>query len=63
MGVDPMAVVTPELRVRGVERLRVIGASVIPITVSGNTAAATMMIAAKGADPILGVPAASSVMA
>lgn len=50
MGVDAQAVVTPRLQVRGTQRLRVIDASIIPTTVSGNTAAATMMIAAKGAD-------------
>jgi choline dehydrogenase len=53
MGVDGMAVVTPDLKVKGVEGLRVIDASIIPTTVSGNTAAATMMIAAKGADLVL----------
>ncbi|HTN90627.1 MAG TPA: GMC family oxidoreductase N-terminal domain-containing protein [Sorangium sp.] len=53
MGVDDMAVVTPDLEVKGTHRLRVIDASVIPTTVSGNTAAATMMIAARGADLVL----------
>lgn len=53
MGVDPQAVVTPTLQVRGVSGLRVVDASIIPTTVSGNTAAATMMIAARGADLIL----------
>jgi choline dehydrogenase len=53
MGMDEMAVVTPDLKVRGVDGLRVIDASIIPTTVSGNTAAATMMIAAKGADLVL----------
>jgi len=45
---DPMTVVDDRLRVTGVERLRVIDASVMPTITSGNTNAPTMMIAEKG---------------
>ena len=53
MGTHPMAVVDPELRVFGMQGLRVIDASVMPTVISGNTNAATIMIAEKGADMIL----------
>lgn len=49
MGIDAMAVVDPELRVRGIECLRVVDASIMPTISSGNTAAPVMMIAQKGA--------------
>jgi choline dehydrogenase len=50
IGKDETAVVDARLRVRGVDGLRVIDASVMPTVVSGNTNAATVMIAEKGAD-------------
>jgi choline dehydrogenase len=53
MGNDAMAVVDDELRVRGVSRLRVIDASVMPRITSGNTNAPTYVIAEKGARAIL----------
>ncbi len=53
MGQDPMAVVDDQLRVHGVKNLRVIDASIMPRIVSGNTNAATLMIAEKGAELIL----------
>jgi choline dehydrogenase len=52
--VDPSTVVDDQLRIHGLDGLRIVDASVMPSMPSGNTCATTMMIAEKGADMIRG---------
>jgi len=54
MGADQTAVVDPQLRLRGLQGLRVVDASVIPQLISGNTHATVVMLAERAADLILG---------
>jgi choline dehydrogenase len=49
-----MAVVTPDLKVRGTQGLRIIDASVMPNIICGNTHATSVVIGDKGADLVLG---------
>ncbi|SDC39051.1 Choline dehydrogenase [Cupriavidus sp. YR651] len=56
MGMDPLAVVDPQLRVRGVEGLRVVDASVMPTLIGGNTNAPSIMIGERAHDLIRYAP-------
>lgn len=61
MGSDEEAVVDPELRVRGLEGLRIVDASVMPVIPGGNTHAPVIMVAERAADLIRGrVPVSAS---
>lgn len=57
MGKDDMAVVDPQLRVRGLQGRRVIDASVMPTEASANINPAVLMIGEKGADLVKEIPA------
>ncbi len=54
MGVDDMAVVDPQLRVRGIEKLRIADSSIMPRLISSNTNAASIMVGEKASDLIRG---------
>ena len=54
MGIDNMAVVNQETKVYGINNLRIVDSSIMPDIVSGNLNAATIMIAEKASDLILG---------
>jgi choline dehydrogenase-like flavoprotein len=56
MGHDEMAVVEPDLRLRGLAGLRVCDASIMPAVPSSNTNAPSIMVGEKGADLIRGLP-------
>ena len=60
MGIDATSVVDPELRVYGIDGLRVADASIMPAVISGNTNAASIMIGEKAADLVRGVQIATA---
>ena len=60
MGIDSDAVVDAQLKVRGVERLRIVDASVMPDAICGNINAAVVTIAEKASDMIRGRPPAEA---